>query len=112
MSASVQVSSHCKVPMASAINMRMASSLPLWARISLTWVSTSSASRVCCSVNGIAACLRMSQGRGHVTRHGVHSVHAMLSGVSPHQGIMLELDDQVFCSSYRKIHFAAVLKSL
>jgi hypothetical protein len=52
MSASVQVSSYClKVPMSSAIAMRMASSLPPCARIALTWVSMSSASRVCCSVS-------------------------------------------------------------
>jgi hypothetical protein len=38
---------------------------------------------VCCSINGIATCLRMSQGSGYVVRHGVHSGHAMLSGVAP-----------------------------
>jgi hypothetical protein len=48
-------------------------------------VSMSSASRVCCSVNGLDACLRLAQGRGHVVRNGFHSVHAILPGVSPAQ---------------------------
>src|SRR5712691_508776 len=62
--------------------MSKASSPPPWARIALTWASMISASRVCCAVNGIDACLLASQGIRHVLRDGFHSVHAMLSGMS------------------------------
>src|SRR5216683_2874025 len=62
--------------------MSKASSPPPWARIALTWASMISASRVCCAVNGIDACLLASPGIRHVLRDGFHSVHAMLYGMS------------------------------